>query len=44
VPRGAARSIVAGQDGLRCLTVHRRRGGLGLTDFRATGVGLQADT
>ena len=30
VPRGAARSIVAGQDGLRCLTVHRRRGGLGL--------------
>ena len=44
VPRGAARSIVAGQDGLRCLTVHRRRGGLGLTDFRATGVGLQSDT
>ncbi|HEX6724077.1 MAG TPA: cupin domain-containing protein [Gaiella sp.] len=35
VPRGAARSIVAGQDGLRCLTVHRRRGGLGLGDFRA---------
>ena len=34
VPRGAARSIAAGQDGLRCLTVHRRRGGLGLGDFR----------
>jgi quercetin dioxygenase-like cupin family protein len=30
VPRGAARSIVAGPDGLRCLTVHRRRGGLGI--------------
>ena len=44
VPRGAARSIVAGQDGLRCLTVHRRRGGLGLGDFRDTGVGLQPDT
>jgi hypothetical protein len=34
VPRGASRSIVAGRDGLRCLTVHRRRGGLGLGDFR----------
>jgi quercetin dioxygenase-like cupin family protein len=34
LPRGAARSIVAGPDGLRCLTVHRRRGGLGLGDFR----------
>ena len=34
VPRGAARSIVAGQEGLRCLTVHRRRGGLELSDFR----------
>ena len=44
VPRGATRSIVAGQDGLRCLTVHRRRGGLGLGDFRDTGVGLQSDT
>ncbi len=44
VPRGAARSIVAGQDGLRCLTVHRRRGGLELSDFRETGVGLQSDT
>jgi quercetin dioxygenase-like cupin family protein len=28
VPRGARRSVVAGADGLRCLTVHRRRGGL----------------
>ena len=44
VPRGASRSIVAGRDGLRCLTVHRRRGGLGLGDFRDTGVGLQSDT
>ena len=35
VPRGATRSMVAGADGLRCLTVHRRRGGLGLSDFRA---------
>jgi mannose-6-phosphate isomerase-like protein (cupin superfamily) len=34
VPRGASRSIVAGRAGLRCLTVHRRRGGLGLGDFR----------
>jgi mannose-6-phosphate isomerase-like protein (cupin superfamily) len=34
VPRGATRSIVAGQNGLRCLTVHRRRGGLGVGDFR----------
>ena len=30
VPRGATRSIVAGADGLRCVTVHRRRGGLGI--------------
>ena len=44
VPRGASRRIVAGRDGLRCLTVHRRRGGLGLGDFRDTGVGLQSDT
>jgi hypothetical protein len=45
VPRGATRSIVAGPDGLRCVTVHRRRGGLALGDFRgATGVGLQSDT
>ena len=34
VPRGARRSVVAGTNGLRCLTVHRRRGGLGMTDFR----------
>ena len=44
VPRGAARSIVAGPDGLRCLTVHRRRGGLELSDFREAGVGLRSDT
>ena len=45
VPRGASRSIVAGPEGLRCLTVHRRRGGLGVTDFRRNpGVGLQSDT
>jgi quercetin dioxygenase-like cupin family protein len=44
VPRGAKRRLVAGPDGLRCLTVHRRRGGLGLSDFRgATGVGLRSD-
>jgi quercetin dioxygenase-like cupin family protein len=30
VPRGATRSVLAGPDGLRCLTVHRRRGGLGI--------------
>jgi quercetin dioxygenase-like cupin family protein len=35
VPRGATRSIVAVADGLRCVTVHRRRGGLGVTDLRA---------
>ena len=34
VPRGASRSLVAGPEGLRCLTVHRRRGGLGMSDFR----------
>ena len=45
VPRGASRSIVAGPEGLRCLTVHRRRGGLGVTDLRRNaGVGLQSDT
>jgi quercetin dioxygenase-like cupin family protein len=37
VPRGATRSVAAGPDGLRCLTVHRRRGGLGLSDFRGAG-------
>jgi quercetin dioxygenase-like cupin family protein len=31
VPRGATRSLVAGPDGLRCLSLHRRRGGLGIT-------------
>jgi quercetin dioxygenase-like cupin family protein len=30
VPRGTARSVVAAAEGLRCLTVHRRRGGLGI--------------
>jgi mannose-6-phosphate isomerase-like protein (cupin superfamily) len=45
VPRGARRSIVAGPEGLRCLTVHRRRGGLGMTDFtRNPGFGPQSDT
>ena len=28
IPRGSAREIVAGDAGMRCLTVHRRRGGL----------------
>jgi quercetin dioxygenase-like cupin family protein len=41
VPRGANRSVVAGPDGLRCLTVHRRRGGLGLGDFRGARAGEQ---
>ena len=45
VPRGASRAVVAGPDGLRCLTVHRRRGGLAVSDFRSEpGVGLQSDT
>ena len=30
VPRGATRRVVAGPEGLRCVTVHRRRGGLGI--------------
>ncbi|HKP09587.1 MAG TPA: cupin domain-containing protein [Gaiella sp.] len=30
VPRGATRSVVAGADGLRCLSLHRRRGGLSI--------------
>ena len=30
VPRGATRSLVAGADGLRCLSLHRRRGGLAI--------------
>ena len=28
LPRGTSRSVVADTEGLRCLTVHRRRGGL----------------
>ena len=28
IPRGSSRSIVAGVEGMRCLTVHKRRGGL----------------
>jgi quercetin dioxygenase-like cupin family protein len=35
VPRGARRSVVAGAGGLRCLTVHRRRGGLGIERLAA---------
>ena len=34
VPRGAQRSVVAGPEGLRCVTVHRRRGGLGIERVR----------
>ena len=30
VPRGSTRAVVAGPDGLRCLSIHRRRGGLGI--------------
>jgi mannose-6-phosphate isomerase-like protein (cupin superfamily) len=30
VPRGVTRSVVAGPDGLRCLSLHRRRGGLSI--------------
>ncbi|HET8741374.1 MAG TPA: cupin domain-containing protein [Gaiella sp.] len=30
VPRGATRSLVAGPNGLRCLSLHRRRGGLAI--------------
>jgi mannose-6-phosphate isomerase-like protein (cupin superfamily) len=44
VPRGSTRSVVAGPDGLRCLTVHRRRGGLAMTDLRGAGVGLHPET
>ena len=44
VPRGATRSVVAGADGLRCLTVHRRRGGLAMRDFRvAVSTTAEAD-
>jgi len=31
VPRGATRSLVAGAEGLRCLSIHRRRGALGIS-------------
>ncbi len=31
VPRGSTRSVTAGPEGLRCLSVHRRRGGLPIT-------------
>jgi len=31
IPTGARRSTVAGPDGMRCVTVHRRRGGLEIT-------------
>jgi len=30
VPRGATRAVAAGLDGLRCLSIHRRRGGLAI--------------
>ena len=36
VPRGASRSVVAGPQGLRCLSLHRRRGGLAIGRARAT--------
>jgi quercetin dioxygenase-like cupin family protein len=36
VPRGASRSVAAGPDGLRCLTVHRRRGGLQIARLPAS--------
>ena len=42
VPRGAARSVVAAAEGLRCLTVHRKRGGLEMTDFRGRAPDTQA--
>jgi quercetin dioxygenase-like cupin family protein len=35
VPRGASRSLVAGPDGLRCLSIHRRRGGLAIQRARS---------
>ena len=35
VPRGATRSLVAGPDGLRCLSLHRRRGGLAIGRLQA---------
>ena len=43
VPRGSQRSVTAGPEGLRCLTVHRRRGGLQIGG-RPAGVRLRSDT
>lgn len=37
VPRGATRSVVAGAEGLRCLSIHRRRGGLGISRSPRSG-------
>ena len=41
VPRGSARSVVAGPGGLRCLTVHRRRGGLAIGRVSPVGGDIQ---
>ena len=35
VPSGATRSVVAGEAGLRCLSLHRRRGGLAIGRLQA---------
>ena len=40
VPRGATRSLVAGPGGLRCLSLHRRRGGLAIGSL-PSGVGMR---
>ncbi len=37
VPRGATRSVTAGPEGLRCLSLHRRRGGLSIGRAGAAG-------
>jgi quercetin dioxygenase-like cupin family protein len=37
VPRGATRSLVAGPQGLRCLSIHRRRGGLAIGRTASSG-------
>lgn len=37
IPKGAARAIQAGPDGLAYLTVHRRRGALGIAPRAARG-------
>jgi quercetin dioxygenase-like cupin family protein len=39
LPRGSERSVVAGTEGLRCLTVHRRRGGLQIASRRSDAPG-----